>query len=517
MKKKILSLVLSGALLSCITLSSCEKIPFFNATEKTVSRVYFNDDGELIIVYSDKTEENVGVVNTPPDFDDKDSGTEDTSSSTEEDTNSDDSSSAENDTNGDDGSGDNPPMFCSHVYGAWKKELDPSCEGMGFSTRVCELCEDVDYNFVAPLGHSYGETTTIVNSYEQHLVSKTCSVCNNTIVENLALESRSIKNVFYGSGTYQMMDVHLPKNLKEGEIVPVVMTVHGGSWWLESKALYDYISEFITDDCGYVHVNINYRLTGGYPSGNSITYVDMLDDIRTAIHYLSNNTARFHADVNKLALMGHSAGAHLAMLYAYTNPKEVDLLIAEAAPTRFVDVDKEVLSIDPAICAMAGIPFHGEDYVHEPNNCYNVNIDRDLSEALALRNASPLWVANDYINAQAEKPLSQQVPLPYTVFAYGGTDSDKDGVVDRTSHDGILSLSNLYDLLDILKPTQYQSFTFPGVSHNSFGAGDESKNIRVFPGSKHAMIQEYYYGKFNGETLVTPGLKQIFQEKLGTL
>ena len=212
--------------------------------------------------------------------------------------------------------------------------------------------------------------------------------------------------------------------------------------------------------------------------------------------------------------MGHSAGAHLAMLYAYTYPKQVDLLIAEAAPTKFVDENMEVLHVDPAICAMTGIPYRGEGYVYAPNDKNNPNANRDFNEITALRNASPLWIAHDYITAQKAKSSSQQDPLPYSVFAYGGMDLNQDGIIDPNATDGVIPVSHLTDLTAFLDKNSYQSFLFPNVFHSHFGIGDASNSIFVNPNTTNPMIRSYYYGKYDGEELTIPGLKQIIQEKL---
>ena len=152
-----------------------------------------------------------------------------------------------------------------------------------------------------------------------------------------------MKNVYYGNESQeycplQVMDIYVPKNAdgtyKTGSF-PVVITIHGGSWCRGSKEYYNYMTDFITDTCNCVHVNMNYRLTTGVPWGNDITYEDMLDDIQLVIKYLNDHSAVYHVDTSKIALMGHSAGGHLALLYAYRNPTQIELVISEAGPTDF--------------------------------------------------------------------------------------------------------------------------------------------------------------------------------------
>ena len=57
MKKKIFSLILTGIMSLSLALSSCQYI-----LPKSVVSASLNEKGELILTYSDKTTQNVGVV-----------------------------------------------------------------------------------------------------------------------------------------------------------------------------------------------------------------------------------------------------------------------------------------------------------------------------------------------------------------------------------------------------------------------------------------------------------------------
>lgn len=59
-------------------------------------------------------------------------------------------------------------------------------------------------------------------------------------------------------------------------------------------------------------VNINYR----YVNGNTILIQDQIDDIAKAVKFLNDNASKFQIG-NKISMVGASAGAHLAMMYAY--------------------------------------------------------------------------------------------------------------------------------------------------------------------------------------------------------
>ena len=133
-------------------------------------------------------------------------------------------------------------------------------------------------------------------------------------------------NVNYGDDDdNQKMDIHVPKNTDEENIegtFPAVITIHGGNWSVGvTKEYYNYMTAFITGDCGCVHVNMEYRrmgANGGLATGEGADapYLQMLDDIQSAISYLQSHADIYHIDDSKIALMGWSAGGHLAVLLA---------------------------------------------------------------------------------------------------------------------------------------------------------------------------------------------------------
>ena len=154
MKKKIFSLILTGIMSLSLALSSCQYI-----LPKSVVNASLNEKGELILTYSDKTTQNVGVVKGEDGKDGVD---------------------GKDGLNGENGK---DLTACEHVYGNWETGLAPSCTSIGYDTRVCALCGDLDYQFTNPLGHNYENAKDVVSiPGEQHLVNKTCSLCGDTII-----------------------------------------------------------------------------------------------------------------------------------------------------------------------------------------------------------------------------------------------------------------------------------------------------------------------------------------------
>lgn len=99
-------------------------------------------------------------------------------------------------------------------------------------------------------------------------------------------------------------DLYLPP--KTNKPTPVVINIHGGGWKNGVKESQGGFSGFFK--AGFAVANIEYRLTG------QATAPAAVEDARCALIYLIKNAAALNIDVNKIVLMGGSAGGHLALM-----------------------------------------------------------------------------------------------------------------------------------------------------------------------------------------------------------
>lgn len=114
---------------------------------------------------------------------------------------------------------------------------------------------------------------------------------------------------------------------------PIVLFLHGGSWISGDKSIMRRYQVQITQ-AGFGYVSMNYRfITSG------ASYLDMLNDVRSAIQFLKQSASDFNIDPTKMAIVGESAGAHLAMLYAYrnTSPIPIQFAMGLVPPVDFTD------------------------------------------------------------------------------------------------------------------------------------------------------------------------------------
>jgi acetyl esterase/lipase len=110
----------------------------------------------------------------------------------------------------------------------------------------------------------------------------------------------------YGDDARQKLDVYAPEH-PDGR--PVVIFFYGGTWSAGKKSDYAFVGAALAER-GYVTVIPDYRL---YPKVRFPTFVE---DGARAVAWVQQHARDFGGDPDRLVLMGHSAGAHIAALLA---------------------------------------------------------------------------------------------------------------------------------------------------------------------------------------------------------
>lgn len=143
-------------------------------------------------------------------------------------------------------------------------------------------------------------------------------------------------DVQYGGaeGTYNLLDAYLPDNRTDS--TKVIVYIHGGSWVRgDKKELPRQFIDELAGRQGYAVASINYRLVS---NGQNI-FPAQIEDIRKALAFISGYAGEYRYSPDQFALMGASAGAHLALLYAYSydSLKQVKTVIDIFGPTDLAD------------------------------------------------------------------------------------------------------------------------------------------------------------------------------------
>lgn len=158
------------------------------------------------------------------------------------------------------------------------------------------------------------------------------------------------RDVAYGPHPRQSLDVYAPK--AEGPH-PVLVFVHGGSWSSGDKSGYAWAGRALA--CrGFVTVVPNYRLVP------EVRYPDFVSDTAAAIAWAYREAAGYGGDPERLAVMGHSAGAYNAVQASFApeflRAEGVDGGTVKAVVSLSGPVDFLPLDTDSSIAAFGNVP-----------------------------------------------------------------------------------------------------------------------------------------------------------------
>ncbi|MDR0597484.1 MAG: alpha/beta hydrolase [Treponema sp.] len=139
------------------------------------------------------------------------------------------------------------------------------------------------------------------------------------------------QNLGYGSHERNMVDVSIPR----GPVQGTILFIHGGLWMYGGKENRPVFLDTFRDR--FMVASMNHR----YIDGTALLG-DLEDDVAAAVAFLRDFAAQNQVEPGKLIIMGHSSGAHLAMLYAYkrheTSPVPLAFCISMAGPADMGDI-----------------------------------------------------------------------------------------------------------------------------------------------------------------------------------
>jgi acetyl esterase len=114
-------------------------------------------------------------------------------------------------------------------------------------------------------------------------------------------------------GVALTLDAHVPDGAGP---FPTAILVHGGGWVAGDKQQYiNYIFQPLTD-AGFAWFSINYRLAPQFK------FPADAEDVEASIRYVKANAEKYKVDVNRIALIGESAGGHLVSYVGARNRPE---------------------------------------------------------------------------------------------------------------------------------------------------------------------------------------------------
>jgi acetyl esterase/lipase len=136
------------------------------------------------------------------------------------------------------------------------------------------------------------------------------AACLPATLLNLAVSKagyRRIRDLAYGPGARQKLDLYIPDGLKAP--APVILFFYGGSWQSGEKSWYPAFGQAFASK-GIIVAIADYGL---YPQ---VKYPAFLDDSAMAARFVHEKIAAYGGNPEYLFLAGHSAGAYNAVMLA---------------------------------------------------------------------------------------------------------------------------------------------------------------------------------------------------------
>lgn len=127
----------------------------------------------------------------------------------------------------------------------------------------------------------------------------------------LSASAKEVHDLVYAApnGHQLLLDLDLPDEIKDP--VPLVIMIHGGGWSSGSRSSFN-APELVEE--GFAVATIDYRLSPEFQ------FPAHIQDVKAAIRFLRSHASEYHINPEKIGLWGSSAGGHLAVLSALSDP-----------------------------------------------------------------------------------------------------------------------------------------------------------------------------------------------------
>jgi acetyl esterase/lipase len=171
---------------------------------------------------------------------------------------------------------------------------------------------DMESAMRAGLGKDYERR--IPDTLRQRIAQKHWTLANSLGARERFATALVTNDVLFSEPCEQplRLDIYEPAvPAARGATDPAIIVLHWGSWKYGDKGGYFVYHNRYLAGQGYVVFDIQYRLS------DDAQWPSQLDDIRQAVEWVREHAAQYRVNPDKIALMGRSAGGHLALLAAY--------------------------------------------------------------------------------------------------------------------------------------------------------------------------------------------------------
>jgi len=225
-----------------------------------------------------------------------------------------------------------------------------------------------------------------------------------------------LKDVKYGdaAGTENLFDAFVPRNHTDS--TKVIVYMHGGSWSRGDKSEFPKsLLEELVEKRGYAVVSINYRLV---KDGQNL-FPAQIEDVKKALQFLSDKSKKYQYNGNQFALMGGSAGAHLAMLYAYgyDAKRQIKTVVDLWGPTDLTDkmVRADGSDADNTVIKFLGVKDPQAQIAKDASPAYRLTRETGVPTILFHGGEDPLVHVSQAENLY-KKLVSMGVPAQFELY-----------------------------------------------------------------------------------------------------
>ncbi len=211
------------------------------------------------------------------------------------------------------------------------------------------------------------------------------------------------------------LDIYLPR---EYDNAKVIVYIHGGGWTGGDKSeIPKKFIEQLVSQRNYIVVSMNYRLV----KDGKNRFPSQMEDVTTALSFLSANAEKYHFNGNEFALMGGSAGGHISMLYAYgyDPKKQVKTVVDFWGPTDLVDkkMRTENKAANDAIVNFVGTDDFDAQICKDASPYYRLTKETGVPTILFHGGEDPLVEVNQ-AEKMYKKLVSLNIPAQYELYPH---------------------------------------------------------------------------------------------------
>jgi acetyl esterase/lipase len=125
--------------------------------------------------------------------------------------------------------------------------------------------------------------------------------------------------------------VYQPVDATAGASLPIVVQIYGGGWRSGSPQDYAWFARYMAAH-GYLVVAVDYRHAPKW------RWPEQLEDVRAGLRWVAEHGTSYRGDPSRIALVGRSSGAQLAMRMAYQEaPSAIKAVVNFYGPVDLAD------------------------------------------------------------------------------------------------------------------------------------------------------------------------------------